>query len=279
MAASLSTATVKDGNGAAISGGVRAIDESGSGSGPFKPASAIIDGGSVSGAAAVDSTGQLSVNPKLQMTPVAPASATATKGALGGVQYNATTVAPTDGQQFCVQAGPAGGQTIEGPSAHGATIAGNPVRRGSRGVSSNPAAVTSGQTVDQIATLVGAAIIKPYSIPEADWSYAAAGSGIANTTTAVTIKTAAGAGLRNYITSLDVASDALTNATEIAIRDGAAGTVIWRSKIGTAGWLTGRSFHFVNPIKSSANTLLEFVTLTASGAGAVYVNAQGYVAP
>ena len=36
---------------------------------------------------------------------------------------------------------------------------------------------------------------------------------------------------------------------------------------------------FDNPLKSTAATLLEVVTLTASGTGAVYVNAQGYIAP
>lgn len=111
-----------------------------------------------------------------------------------------------------------------------------------------------------------------------DWSYAAASGGILNTTTAVTIKAAAGAGLRNYITSLQISAEALTNATEVVIRNGAAGTVLWRTKIGTAGLLAGREIVFQSPLKSSANTLLEVATLTASGAGAVYVNAQGFVA-
>jgi len=128
-------------------------------------------------------------------------------------------------------------------------------------------------------TTAGALVTKPYASPDQHWQYAAASGGILNTTTAVTIASAAGSGLRNYVTSVQIASEALTNATEIAIRDGAAGTVLWRSKIGTAGWINGREIVFPAPLKSSANTLLEVVTLTASGAGAVYVNAQGYVAP
>jgi len=127
-------------------------------------------------------------------------------------------------------------------------------------------------------TAGGATVSKPYSIPENDWVYAAAAGGILNSTTAVTIKAAGGAGQRNYITSLQVMAEALGTATELAVRDGAAGTVIWRTKIPTGGLPTS-DIIFSNPLKGTANTLLEVVTLTASTTGAVYVNAQGYVAP
>lgn len=106
-----------------------------------------------------------------------------------------------------------------------------------------------------------------------EWSYAAAAAGILNTTAAVTIK-AAVLGERNYITSMQIFAEALGAATEIAVRDGAGGTVLWRSKIGATGQpLTPISM--ADPIKGSVNTLLEFVTLTASVTGAVYFNAQG----
>ena len=167
-----------------------------------------------------------------------------------------------------------------GPSAHDAAISGAPNRTAGRALTANYTAVATGDTADFVSTLVGAQIVKPFSIPEADWSYAAAASGIANTTTAVTIKAAAAAGLRNYITGIDLATDgALGAATEVAIRDGAGGTVIWRMKIGTAGMQAGRAITFPTPIKGTAATLLEVVTLTASVTGAVYFNATGYIAP
>jgi hypothetical protein len=109
------------------------------------------------------------------------------------------------------------------------------------------------------------------------WSYAAANLGIVNTTTAVTVKAAAGAGLRNYITGMQIMSEALGTATEFAIRDGAAGTVLFRQKIGTGGLTTGLDITFTTPLRGTANTLLEVVTLTASTTGAVYVNLQGFV--
>jgi hypothetical protein len=116
------------------------------------------------------------------------------------------------------------------------------------------------------------------------WNYAAAASGIVNTTTAVTIKAAASRtdpfsvtkGLRNYITGISFCSDALGAATELAIRDGAGGTVLWRTKLGTAA-TPQTSIVFPSPLRGSENTLLEVVTLTASVTGGVFFNATGYV--
>lgn len=145
---------------------------------------------------------------------------------------------------------------------------------------SSKASINSGALVRAIATQDGRQVVRPHSIPENDWQYAAAAGGISNTTTAVTIKGAAGAGIRNYLTGLQISSTALTNATEIAIRDGAGGTALWRGNIGTAGLLNGRDVIFETPLRGTANTLLEVVTITATGAAtAVFVNAQGYVGP
>lgn len=118
---------------------------------------------------------------------------------------------------------------------------------------------------------------------EAEWSYVAASGGISNTNTAVTIKGAAGVaagtvgeGARNCISNIQLMWESLTNATEVAIRDGAGGTVLWRTKIpsGAAG---RESVVFDTALVGSAATLLEVLTITASGAGAVYFNAQGFV--
>lgn len=164
-------------------------------------------------------------------------------------------------------------------AAHAANIAGNPARLAGRALSADYTAVATGQTADLKTTLVGALINKPWAIPEADWSYPAAAGGIANSVVAVTVKAAAAAGLRNYVTSLTLQSEALTTATEFAIRDGAAGTVLFRIKITAAGIPAPVTINFMSPLRGSAATLLEVVTLTASVAGAVYANLSGYVAP
>jgi len=117
-----------------------------------------------------------------------------------------------------------------------------------------------------------------YATPANEWAYAAAASGISNTTTAVTVKTAGAAGIRNYVTAIDLSWSALTTGTEIALRDGASGTVIWRQNL-IAGAAGDRAITFPNPLRGTAATLLEFVTITATGAsGAVYVNVHGYQA-
>lgn len=108
------------------------------------------------------------------------------------------------------------------------------------------------------------------------WNYAAAAGGITNTTTAVTVKAATGAPVRNYVLSAQCTADALGAATELAIRDGAGGTVMWRGKISTAGWPSVQDINFNPPLRGTANTLVEIVTLTASVTGSVYCNLQGY---
>ena len=166
----------------------------------------------------------------------------------------------------------------QGSTAPGSSISSsaNPLIAGLHARTAN-APVANGQAINATGTLAGALIIKPYSIPEAEWSYAAASGGIANAT-AVTVAAAAGSGLRNYITAVQLSSGALGAATELAIRDGASGTVLYRTFITTAGLPNGREIIFPTPLKSSANTLLEVVLLTNPTSGAVYFNAQGYIA-
>lgn len=141
----------------------------------------------------------------------------------------------------------------------------------------SPTTLIAGDAARATMTSGAAVVTFPYAVPDLAWSYAAATGGILNTTTAVTVKAAAAAGVRNYVTNIQVMAEALTTATELAIRDGAGGTVIWRIKIPTAG-LQAAQFDFAVPLRGTAATLLEVVTLTASGAGAVYVNLQGFTA-
>lgn len=109
------------------------------------------------------------------------------------------------------------------------------------------------------------------------WSYSNGATGIlSNTTTAVTIKTAAGAGVRNYIDSCTINTTAFGAAVPLAIRDGAGGTVLFALNVPTAGFLQPVNIQFKMPLRGTANTLLEVVTTTANTSGTAWVNCQGH---
>jgi hypothetical protein len=141
------------------------------------------------------------------------------------------------------------------------------------GLSANPSAVTSGRGVDLMATLIGALVNKPFSIPEADWQYAGAAGGITGTADVV-LKAAAGSGIRNYVTSIDLRNAHATVATEVVIKDGSA--VMWRQLL-PAAMAAPVNITFPTPLRGSAATAVNFACLTTGAQ--VYVNAQGYAAP
>lgn len=141
----------------------------------------------------------------------------------------------------------------------------------------SPSTITENQFGNLRMTQNRALLIRPYATASQDWTYVAASGGISNTTTAVTL-VGATASMRNYITACQVSADALGAATEVVIRDGASGTVLQRIKLTTAG-LAPVNMEFPTPLKSTANTLLEAATLTATITGGVYINCQGFTAP
>lgn len=167
-----------------------------------------------------------------------------------------------------------------GQTAHSAASTGSPLRMAGRATQTTPATqdqtMVAGDAADLQVTTGGQLIQKPYATAEIDWQYAAAASGIVSSTTAVTFRAASGtAGIRNYITGIEVGAYGAGTATELAIRDGAAGTVIWRMQIPAAGLTAPLTVNFTTPLRGTANTLLEVVTLTSS-ATPVFFNAHGY---
>lgn len=231
---------------------------------------------------------------------------------------------------------------------------GNPVTAGLRASNVNIAAMSAtGDSVGWMGTMIGAGVVKPFSIPEADWQTPAQIGGLLNTTTPLVIKETAGAGIRNYVTGINMYSEALTNATDLRIREpdltcasqtiasntltvsathnlvigdyviftastvtgitagvgyyvltvpaattltlsatrggatltisGTAVTatfhkVLWQTRIPTTG-MSPMDIQFPTPLRGSVATNLVLQTATASGAGAVYLSAQGYSAP
>ena len=107
-----------------------------------------------------------------------------------------------------------------------------------------------------------------------EWS-ATCGATPLTSTTPVTIKDAAGAGLRNYITGIQL--DATSGQSTIQILDN--GTVIFVITVGASGGSAAAAgfYYFPTPLRSSANTPLTLAS--TNGTTPVYWNAQGYVAP
>lgn len=164
----------------------------------------------------------------------------------------------------------------QGLAARGSNAAGNPLYVAT-GLGANPSAVSSGRNVDLLATLIGALVTKPYSIPEADWSYATDGTTNTPLTTTAdrAIRAAAGVGIRNYLTAVQLQNTHATQATDVVVKDGAA-TVLWRGPL-PAAMAAPLLLEFPTPLRGSANAALNLACVTA-GANVV-ANAQGYAAP
>lgn len=163
---------------------------------------------------------------------------------------------------------------VVGDAAHGAAVSGNPVLVAGEGRSTEPTAVDDGDVVRKLHSLLGKQVVLPRALPGSTWSYAAASGGITDTT-GVTVKAAAGAGIRNYVTGVQITNAHATVSTEVVIRDGASGTVLWRSY---ARANAANTLHVVFdvPLRGSANTLLEVACITTGTA--TYFNLQGYIA-
>lgn len=167
-----------------------------------------------------------------------------------------------------------GTATVQGSVAQdsGLSSTGQLFPMGARASTSNPTSMSaSGDAVYPLATMIGVLIEKPYSIPELDLAYASTGA-ITNTTD-VAIAAAAGAGLRRYATAVQVQNTNAT-ATEVVLKDGS--TVIWRVYL-PASMTAPVGIPFPSPLKTTANTALNFACITTGAS--VYVNVQGYTGP
>jgi hypothetical protein len=159
---------------------------------------------------------------------------------------------------------------VVGDAAHDAAIAGNPVRIGLRGMSADYTAVASGDTADALASLTGKQVVLPYAVPGASWSYA---SPAAVTDTADDEAKAAGAaGVRHYITGVQVFNGHDTVGTEVVIKDGT--TVLWRGWAEQTGG--GCSAKFDPPLRGTAATAVNVANITTGSS--TYFNLQGYSA-
>lgn len=160
------------------------------------------------------------------------------------------------------------GQT-EGTTAVDAAMP-NPIAIGGRASNANIAAMSAnGDLAPALMTMIGALIVKPFSLPEADWRH----SSTITVTTDVALKAAGAAGIKNYLTALQLQNTGAA-ATIVSIKDGAS-TVIWSCSL-PASMAAPIDVEFPTPLAGTAATALNIACGTASN---VITNAQGYQAP
>jgi len=157
---------------------------------------------------------------------------------------------------------------IVGDVAHDVAVAGNPVRIAGRGVSTDYTAVATGDTADFITDLNGKQIILPYAVPENFVN----GVATLTTTSDVSVITAGGAGIRNYITSISASNTSATNV-RVDFKDGT--TIIASFFLAASGG--GVTHTMLVPIRGTANTA--FNAALSAAVTDVRVSAQGYRAP
>lgn len=154
-----------------------------------------------------------------------------------------------NGGTFAVQA------VAAGDTAHDGADTGNPVKVGAKATTGLTGAtmVANSDRVDNIARVDGALIVQPFCPLEdvvqerttnTDGASTAFASGLA----------APGAGVRLWVTSVDICNSSATFCT-VDLRDGAAGSVLWTLPVPATGGVVKQ---FNPPLKLTANTALAF---------------------
>lgn len=158
------------------------------------------------------------------------------------------------------------GITATGTVAHDAVDSGAPIKIGHRAVSSIHSAtlVSDGDRSDAVAGLDGVPIVRPHATLDSLVSGTAS-----NTDGAATaVLSAAGAGIKIYLTDVTIANTSGTNIY-VEIKDGA--TTKWVLPVPANGGVTHR---FGSPLAGTANTAWNFDPSAA--ASTIYCSASGF---
>lgn len=121
-------------------------------------------------------------------------------------------------------------------------------------------ATTNGSTIPAAADLTGKPIVLPYANPEnfLDGTITTAMTG--TTDTVLTGMDLQGAGVRVYVTGCTVSNSHATVGTDVVLKNGSAGTVLWTFPAAPA--FGGATMTFPTPLKTSANTGLYAANIT-----------------
>ena len=190
---------------------------------------------------------------------------------LASVPSHAVTNAGT----FAVQLSAAGGLTalelIDNASvAHDAAVVSGVTQIGLDARTADPTAVATGDAVRALATTHGKQVVYPFAIPASTWLYASPAAVTDSSNDEA--KAAGAAGVRNYVTGIQVMNGHATVGTAVKILDGA--TVIWHGWAEPTGG--GCSAVFNPPLRGTAATAVNVINVTTGSS--TFYNLQGFTA-
>jgi len=179
---------------------------------------------------------------------------------------------PTGDAAAAVPVNMMAGVITSGTVAAAGTVAvdaaiGNPVTAGLRASNANITAMSAaGDSVGWLGTMIGAGVVKPYCLPEAQFDATLS----LTTTTATAIAAAAGTGIKRHLVSMQAINTG-ASAVDLIILDGAIER--WRLPLPPNAVV---DIEFPVHIVVTANTALN---ANLSATGTVRANFQGYTAP
>ncbi|NDC94975.1 hypothetical protein EB077_06700 [bacterium] len=168
--------------------------------------------------------------------------------------------------------------TVSGMTvAEDAATTASPVITGGvvRAASAPPTTFAAGDAVRHTMTTSGALVAKPFSVPEGDFTFTT-GSTPVTSTGNQSVQAAAGAGLRRYVTSMQL-SNTGSAVVDLNVRDASGiGTILWSGRLQATG--NPIDIQFPIPLRTAQNSAL-FIEYTVTAGGSGTVNIQGFTAP
>jgi hypothetical protein len=191
---------------------------------------------------------------------------------IGDVTITNASIPVTDNGGSLTVDGTVTASNTAGDVAHDSADSGNPVKIGAVAKSADPTAVANGDRANLYTDLNGKLIVMPYTLPD---NVITGSTSAITDTTSTSVIAAAGAGVRNYVTSIIVTNSHATVGTLVTITDGSGGSTLAKGYAAAAGG--GWSLTLPVPIRTTANTALHAVCGTTGSN--IYVTAVGYKAP
>jgi hypothetical protein len=159
--------------------------------------------------------------------------------------------------------GPAGGNTVEGPTATSAAFVANPLPGGGEASSAEPTKQTTGHPAPDFRDLVGKEVTSPYANRE---NLVRGGTSETGTSAGTILAASGSASLKEYLTDIECSNTSATTTT-VTLNDTSSLVLIVPAGL-------GYSHTFNVPLVAAANTAMTF-TATA-GETTIYCYGQGF---